>query len=132
MLKLIKRLSEPKTAFVLAILYSFFLTILFLLPGKNLPAVEIPYLDKIVHLILFGLLTFMWLWVNNLKNGHHIVKILWILFLLFFYGIVIEGLQEYLIVARNADSWDLFANFLGILIGLLVFRYVQSQWSLKS
>ena len=67
----IKSLLESKQLLVVCILYSVFITILFLLPTKEIPKLFDTFIpiDKLVHLFIFLVLTFLWLlYVNNVLN----------------------------------------------------------------
>ena len=111
-------------------IYTLFITTLFLLPAKEVPEMRIPFVDKIVHFAIFSVLTFIWLWFCESKK---LVKYtVWVLLLVLTYGIIIEALQELFFETRTADVWDVLANSIGILIGLAVFKKMEKRISLKT
>nr|MCH9660199.1 VanZ family protein [Bacteroidota bacterium] len=115
----IKKLSEPKILIWIGVGYSLIITTLFLLPAKEVPEVRVPFVDKIVHLVIFSVLTFIWLWFcESKKLLKYIARVV---LLIFVYGIIIETLQELFFETRTADVWDVLANTIGILMGLVVF-----------
>ena len=94
MIKLIKRLLEPKMVRQLAILFTLFATFLFLFPAKGKQSINIPYVDKIVHIGLFFGLTVLWQFFQLTFKKHKIKRVIVVAFLLILYGTVIEVSQE--------------------------------------
>ena len=78
----IKSLLESKQLLVVCILYSVFITILFLLPTKEIPKLFNTFIpiDKLVHVSIFLVLTFLWLlYVNSILNDTKPIVLLFIL-----------------------------------------------------
>ncbi|MBE9489377.1 MAG: VanZ family protein [Bacteroidetes bacterium] len=85
--------------------------------------------DKFAHVLLFVILTFIWLlyyFISN-KKGKIIKNMLRVLLLCFIYGIIIETIQYLLIASRQADLLDILANAIGIFIGAIVFWQVRNR-----
>ena len=87
---------------------------------------EIPGIDKLVHICMYGGLCFL-LWIEYLRT-HSVI--LWkriiiggILFPIAFSG-CIELAQSYLTEHRGGDWLDLIANTTGILLAALVGYYI--------
>ena len=103
-----------------------FLTVLItvgsLIKVPSVGVIEINFSDKIIHIIAYFLLVLSWL-LSVCVNGK--VKSLWgfikIAFIVFVYGIVIETMQTVITSTRQADIYDVLANFTGILLALFVF-----------
>ncbi len=131
MMRVIKKLLAPKYLRTAGIAYTILVTVLFLMPAGNVPVVKIPFLDKIIHVIIFTLLAFFWL-STLLKKNHTFKKAFWICIAIWFYGIIIELLQENFFDTRNADAWDIVANTTGIVLGFLVFGKLKSYLTLKN
>ncbi|NND61906.1 MAG: VanZ family protein [Flavobacteriaceae bacterium] len=130
MTRLTKKLLAPKFLYFLGISYSLLVTILFLMPAQDVPEVTIPFLDKLVHVLIFSILSFIWLLI--FRNSSKIIHtILWICLIIWCYGIIIELLQQWFFDTRNADSWDVVANSVGILTGVLLFQRIKARFSLK-
>ena len=126
----IKSLLESKQLLVVCILYSVFITILFLLPTKEIPKLFNTFIpiDKLVHVSIFLVLTFLWLlYVNSILNDTKPIVLLFILIASLFYGILIEVIQELCVSSRGAEILDVIADLLGASLGLLFFRYYKNR-----
>jgi len=114
---------------ILTLLWAFFILVLCGIPGQHIPRLAfIDWLrpDKIVHLFLFGVLSF--LLINTFRQqllliflNHH-PKIYSIL-ISTVYGIVIELLQAYVFINRSGEVFDAVADTVGALIGVWVYNY---------
>lgn len=117
-----RRVYLPPTLWALAIL------ILCGWPGDQLPEITFwQWLrwDKIAHLVLFGIQSFLLLRAFSINNNNVQVsrQAVWLsISLTIFYGILVEILQEVVFLNRNGDSRDALANALGALSGLLAYR----------
>ena len=99
----IKSLLESKQLLVVCILYSVFITIIFLLPTKEIPKLFDTFIpiDKLVHVFIFLVLTFLLLlYVNSVLNDAKPILLLFILVASLFYGILIEVIQELYVSSR--------------------------------
>lgn len=125
---LIRKLLRVKPLLSLGILYTLFITIIFLLPTSELPKVEILN-DKVIHILLYVVLSFVWLLFFFIYNNRIVFfkNLLSILLLCLIYGIIIEILQQLLITSRQADINDVMSNLLGSIIGASVFWNVKSR-----
>ncbi len=101
-------------------------TILLLLPGDDLPSTGffgIENFDKIVHLGMFALLTFLFslpfLKLYSTKSGLKKASIS-IALLIIIYGILIEYAQKYWASDRAFDLIDIIFDSIGSIIGLLI------------
>lgn len=102
-----------------ALLWTLIVSILTLLPGRDLPDVHIVNFDKMAHFGVFALLE--WLYLNWLCLGRSISKPGLITLACVAYGGLIEILQGAFYVDRYADIWDFLFNSLGCLGGWAVF-----------
>ena len=129
MMQLIKNLSEPKNLIVVCVLYTAIITIFFLVPLSSGISTDLP-IDKLVHIILNGALIFLWLFyffrrrMRKSSLGQMVVLILAVL-----YGIIIEIFQELFTTARMADVWDVVANIIGCILGLIAFKFFKIKFS---
>ncbi len=117
---------------ILAFTWLITCTILFTLPGSSFPSdnwwSKIPLFDKWVHIFLFSVLTYLVIltFINDVKSlPLPYFTILLIAFSCILYGIIIEIIQHYFIPLRSFDLGDIFADAVGILIGIFVLRVVQ-------
>lgn len=130
MQNLIKSLLESKQLLVISIIYSVFITIIFLIPTKEMPKLShflIP-IDKIIHVFIFLALTFLWLsYINSLLNNTKPIVLFFILVVCLLYGILIEVIQEFYLSSREAEFFDIIADLLGVSLGLLFFRNYKNR-----
>lgn len=129
MTKAIKKLSGPKAFFVAGLVYTFIITVAFLSPAADVPKVSIPYLDKVFHVLVHGVLSYIWLWYAFSSDKYHISlkTVIVVLVLCFSYGIAIEAAQHWFTASRQFDLFDVLANGIGSLLGLLSFYKVRSR-----
>lgn len=126
----IKSLLESKQLLVVCILYSVFITIIFLLPTKEIPKLFDTFIpiDKLVHVFIFLVLTFLWsFYVNSVLNDTKPIVLLFILAASLFYGILIEVIQELYMSSRGAEVLDVIADLLGASLGLLFFSNYKNR-----
>ena len=130
MQNLIKSLLESKQLLVISIIYSVFITIIFLIPTNEMPELSnflIP-IDKIIHVFIFLALTFLWLsYINSLLNNTKPIVLFFILVVCLLYGILIEVIQEFYVSSREAEVFDVIADLLGVSLGLLFFRNYKNR-----
>lgn len=83
--------------------------------AKNIPAVNIPYLDKVIHSgfhFVFTILWFLYL-KKRFISANNFQLLVVTMFCSFVFGIAIEFMQQYFTTTRNADVFDILANVLG-------------------
>jgi len=107
-----------------AILWSAIVIILLCIPGSDLPDessfLEIPYFDKWVHFGIFALFVTLWCWAVSLKSQTGLVKkFILITISGIALGYLLELAQKYLVPNRDYDLWDVVADGIGTVIGLL-------------
>jgi VanZ family protein len=117
--------------FIPGVLWFIITVILLTLPGNNFPEetiLRIPHQDKIIHVVFFSLLVYLF--------SHPLKKTAWsttekkrwfikIAMYAFVYGIAIEFIQEYFVPNRSFDAWDIVADAVGCLAGsLYCFRFL--------
>lgn len=130
--QLTKNLLGRKFWLIIALGYTLFITVLFLMPASDLPKLSIwssiPYFDKWVHSSFHAVLALLWFKVLAPK-GKKVIRrtIILLVFSCLLYGIVIEVIQYSLNDGRNADGWDVLANFTGTLIGVIIFTLIKKQ-----
>jgi hypothetical protein len=109
--------------------FTLFTIILLCLPGSIVPGTGIfgiPNLDKIVHIILFGLNVLFWGW--HFAAGDHAPSKQRLFFLastifMIALGVIMEYVQLYFIPNRSFDSWDIVADAIGAgMAGLWLMR----------
>ena len=97
-----------------------FISILFVLPGSALPRehwFDKIYVDKWVHVLFFAILLF--LWRSAIQQGSRIHSYI-LLLLAFLYGLTVEFVQENWVPNRSFDWFDVLADIIGSVAGLLL------------
>ena len=98
------------------------------IPGYDIPALTfLEWLrpDKVVHLVMFGVLSFLLLrGFNRQERFPFLNKNASVLAVVISatYGGITEILQEYVFIHRTGDIRDEMANTVGALMGLWVYR----------
>lgn len=94
-----------------------------LVPLGDIHPPRVPYFDKIIHVFLFGLLTFVWsrgLTKYGQQNALMISVVCCIA-----YGFVIEILQEVMQLGRAFEWLDIGADTLGVLLASSLFLLLK-------
>ena len=112
---------------VLAIGWLLLMCILFVIPGSALPEqswfADIQ-LDKWVHIGLFSVLIFLWCSAFELGLPGNA----WIVIIsAIFYGLLVEYVQKTWIPNRSFDLYDVIADAIGSLMGLIVWFRVYRK-----
>ena len=116
-----------KNSGIIVFVYSCILILLFIMPTSNLPKVDkdLP-VDKIVHLFLFAVYFGTWYQFfrfNERRISKSIVCSIG-------FALLTEALQ-FFVPYRSADGFDILADTIGILIGLLI-CFILSNFKRKS
>ncbi len=104
------RLFIYRSFFISMVVLVYLLTIA---PSSGQPS-PIPYLDKILHFLIFLLLTFILDFCTRRPLKEHY----YLIFLLIGFGVFIEA-SQYIAGTRSADLLDWIADSLGVLVYLL-------------
>ena len=123
----IKSLLGPKPLLGIAITYTLLITAALLTPITGAPKIEIPFADKMVHLIInAGLFV---VWASYVFSGKTKTTKTYTLPLLFLctllYGILIEVIQGSFIPTRGADFFDVVANVCGLILGFFAVKLTK-------
>lgn len=93
--------------------------------GNTIPS-DINISDKAIHLTAYLILTLCWL--IACKNEFKILNInVYVIFLIFCYGIIIEVLQATVTTNRQFEIKDIVANTIGIVLGFTVFKVLSQK-----
>lgn len=107
---------------IVAIVLLILITYVSLLPGQEIPKVGLKNIDKVVHTVMYFILSsFMLLGFGNLKHKSIFVKSIPIL-MSFFCSFLIEILQEYTTSSRLFEINDILANGIGCVIAFIVMK----------
>lgn len=89
--------------------------------ASDIPQIEIPHIDKLVHAVFhFGFTSLWFLFFKKQWSDLTISKLLTISFVSsLLFGVAIEFMQQYFTISRNADVFDVFANMFGTLLAII-------------
>ena len=116
-------------ALIPALLWAAFILIICGVPGQNLPRLDLwQWLkpDKLVHVLVFGILSFLFIRAFVRKAAANVFKThpkVWAVLIGLIYGAVIELLQEHVFIGRTGDLKDVVANAMGSFAGSWWFAY---------
>ena len=122
-----KRLTED---FYPGLIISIFIMVIMGLPGNYFPKVVSFWdwlgPDKVIHLIVFGMLSYSMLWGYRKKILSHDVRYIKKSFLLTLllsvsYGAITELMQKYVFINRFGSIYDFIADAIGCVLGAIVF-----------
>jgi len=122
---------ERKLYFLIAIALTIVITVGSLTTIEKV--VELPsvkFFDKFLHVTAYCLLTFSWLFAFY-KSLNFQKKRALIVLVIFIFGIIIEVLQGTLTISRQAETLDLFANLIGIVVAWLFFNLFFKENRMK-
>ncbi|WP_247074590.1 VanZ family protein [Cellulophaga sp. F20128] len=100
---------------------------LFSFSGTDLPTVQIPHLDKLVHFTFYFVASVLGtLAIKECSGSPKIGKrVVWYLVgSLIAYGIIIEVLQSKFTATRSGEILDFVANTIGVFAGIIVARFL--------
>jgi len=115
-----------------ALLWTIIIFILLALPGNMLPSeehLEVPNLDKYVHIILFASFVFLWsiyYATRQEKKTHSGKRFLLIMIIACLYGTAMEYVQKYFIPNRDFDIYDIASDVAGAVAGYVTVRLTVS------
>jgi len=122
-------LTQPRTKIWLAVGWFLLTTLLLAMPGNALPKtnlVNIPNFDKLVHVGLFAVLTFL---VVNAFTKPTYYKITVVALAAILYGTIMEYVQLHLVAYRSFEGIDIIADAIGAIAGILVFSLMVKKSS---
>jgi VanZ family protein len=111
---------------VLVLLYICCIVALSLLPVQDLPKVPLfPGADKMIHFMMYFIFSLLSCWA--LKTEEHFYRLFLIVLLTVGWGILMEYIQLAMHMGRNFSWYDVVANSIGVLIGILIYMLVAKD-----
>lgn len=113
--------------------WAFFILILCLLPGEDIPTawwLELISADKWIHAALFAILTLLLIKGFQQQNKSVSLRNNAIVYSVFsgaVYGLALELMQKYFLAGRTFDWFDELANCAGCLIAILLLRFFRHR-----
>jgi VanZ family protein len=98
-----------------SILFLFIITFLMLIPGKSIPDELVIFngVDFVVHILLFGFLTVLYLFEKS-KDRSAFLTITAFIITIVVYSFIIEIVQHFFIPGRTGSYFDFSANITGL------------------
>ena len=107
---------------MLTIFWAILIAVLSLVSFKSIAKDIVSGNDKFYHFVFYAIFAVLLkLSIRNKKMNFFIICFVVI------YGIIIEILQGVLTTTRESDLFDVLANTLGAIVGLIGFQYVKKQ-----
>ncbi len=127
----------PLKSFIPAIFWALIIFFIISIPESTIPPsgiFDIPYFDKIVHIIIFAIFAFLlhvgfYYKKESSKHKNNYYTTVFISGLLF--SGITEILQHFLFDSRNADFYDFVANLIGVFTGIIIFKYFETVGYIK-
>ena len=113
-----------------SILWAAFILVICLMPGHDLPKVDIVDFDKFVHIsvyVLLSLLTYYGWTRQETFSYLHQHTFFKIVMLLASYGFAVEIMQELFTADRHYDIYDAIANAIGAVLGAVIARRIVKR-----
>lgn len=120
---MLKYLIQYKFSILLAAL----IVLLSLIPSSSMPQTRLyslPFLDKIVHICMYGSLGFVALLERRCQERCFMKEFL-LLFMLFTLSTLMEILQATVVASRGAEWFDLAANMIGLGGAWLAYSFLR-------
>jgi VanZ family protein len=103
-------------------------------PGRQLPPAPFINFDKLIHFFFYGMLQILLMRGFVLQKQFPALRKNYLLITAIFsttYGIFIEVMQGYILKNRSFDQYDIAANIVGVVLGI-VFWMIFFQKKIKS
>lgn len=96
--------------------------------AKNIPQINIPYLDKVIHSGFHFVFTVLWFLYLKKKyiSVNNVQLLVYTLIGSFVLGIAIELMQQYFTTTRNGDVLDILANLFGAFLAAVFIIMVNA------
>jgi VanZ family protein len=107
-----------------AIIWLFIILVISGYPGNHIPSLPVWQFDKLVHSIIYAILSFCLLipyYRQYIKENRRLRIGLIIVFIGIFYGGFMELLQNYIFINRSGNWYDFIANMIGAIIGVILY-----------
>jgi VanZ family protein len=114
-----------------AIVWAAIVLLLTGLPGNVFPEIKTFWdwlsPDKIVHLFIFGMLSFLIIWgyrIQYFKGEKRYILATASIITSSFYGLLTEVLQKYVFIGRSGNVYDFLADTIGAVLGWWIFTMI--------
>ena len=125
--------KHPVLRYAPAVVMTLLIPALSLLPARFFrhmaqPMPTIPYMDKIIHALMYAALTAAYLFALSRDRRSRLASVLRVVLLAALYGLAMEVCQKLFTSSRAMDPLDALANTLGALVSaLLAYAWVRRR-----
>ena len=122
---ILKIKNRQSTIRILTVLWTIILTILLLLPGRDIPSLNWSWLkhaDKVIHFLSFFGLSIGYLLSTNSDNAKVRYRLF---FLLLMYAVFMEGIQHTIQQSREFEFADMLSNIAGIVLAYCIYHLIR-------
>lgn len=115
---------KAKFYFLVSLAYSLIILYLSLANLSKVDIVKFNSSDKFYHVICYMIMSMLWSFFlhSKLKQVRKSSRVVLMVSIIAF-GIIIEYLQLFLTNYRSFDWWDVLANSVGVILGMLLFSF---------
>lgn len=111
---------------LLVVLYVGCIVALSLLPAQDLPQIPLfPGADKIIHFLMYFIFSLLFCWA--LRTEKHYFRLFFIILATIGWGMFMEYVQLVMHIGRSFSWYDVFANSLGVFVGILIYVPVTRE-----
>lgn len=116
---------------ILCLVYLFLIIFLSLSPPTQLPKIILfPEADKLIHLLMYAGLGWLVMWAFYKKHLSKIIRI-FLLLSVPVWGTLMELMQLFMHQGRSFSWFDILANLVGAVLGVLVFKRMERRCHMK-
>lgn len=116
-----------KLAGILCLIWAVLVAVLMLLPSDAFPKSDLLSYDKLAHIAVFGICSFLLCYAMSLAPLKKTIRTSFIAFsICTVYSSSLEYLQQF-VPGRMFDTYDFIANFTGGLVGVIFFSIFIRQ-----
>lgn len=116
-----------KNKFLPAIIWLFAILVVSGYPGNHVPKVPVWQFDKLVHGVIYLVLSITLLYAfqkqYNQSEKRILLQVVIIVFGIF-YGGFMEILQHYIFINRSGNWYDFIANGVGAILGVFIYPFI--------
>lgn len=114
-------------ALFFAVLWTLLILGACLIPGREVPNIHIPMMDKWVHFVIFAGFSFLWLCTFSTIN---FAKMILVFVLSVLLGYCVELLQDSgITVGRSFERDDIIADGIGGFLGVVLFYFLHKRFA---
>lgn len=111
----------------MVVIYVGCIAALSLLPMQDFPKVPtFRGMDKVVHLMMYTVFSLLFCWA--IKTEHNYSRMFLVVLITVGWGIFMEFLQLEMHMGRSFSYYDILANFLGVLSGIVIYLLLSMKY----